>query len=64
MTETMLLELAIRLMIGNEDEIRALLPEVDTMDLYHVRNALKGAMDRASREIISRGWDELTGVTP
>jgi hypothetical protein len=43
-----------RLMVGNEDEARALLAGLDDVDLGHIRSCLRSTEDRVFREMTDR----------
>jgi hypothetical protein len=54
MTDELMIAIINRIMIGNEDESRALLAEIKSTDLTHIRSCLRGTIQRVEREMMIR----------
>lgn len=64
MTEPEILQAIIGLVVSNEDTARLRMSGLTDNELMHVRSALKATHDIVKRELMRRGWDNLTGVSP
>lgn len=54
MTNEMMIAIINRLMIGNEDEVRPFLAQINDIELTHIRSCLRGTIQRVEREMMIR----------
>lgn len=62
MTEIQIIRAIVDLMSVNEDDARLRMADLTDLELGHIRSTLKAAHDTVKRELMRRGWDDLTGV--
>jgi hypothetical protein len=62
MTNARHLDMIRQVLTFGEDDVNWLLMAITNEDLGHIQASLKDASDRVKREIMRRGWENLTEV--